>query len=102
MRDQARSIVAGLKNNEAKIAAIARHVQSNLTYKAIEFGRRARIPNKPADIVRNKYGDCKDHAVLLQQMLEAAGGAPPLALVCPPCPVLNELPALRPFHPITG
>ena len=96
IHDQARSLVAGLED-DARIAAIARYVQSNLTYKAIEFGRRARVPNKPADIARNKYGDCKDHAVLLEQMLEAAGVPARLALVGHRGPILKELPSLDQF-----
>ena len=80
LRNQAQQLTEKLGDNELKIAALASYVQTNLTYKAIEFGRRARIPNKPADIIRNKYGDCKDHAVLLQQMLTAAGVPAQLAL----------------------
>jgi len=96
IRDQTRSLVAGLET-DARITALARYVQTNLTYKAIEFGRRARIPNKPAEIVRNKYGDCKDHAVLLQQMLDAAGVPARLALVGHRGPILKELPSLDHF-----
>ena len=97
LRKQVRSLVEGLESNPAKIGAIARYVQSNLTYKAIEFGRRARIPNNPAEIVRNKYGDCKDHATLLQQMLVAAGVPARLALVSHQRPILKELPSLDQF-----
>jgi hypothetical protein len=97
LRDQARSLVAGLEDAEAKIAAIARHVQSNFTYKAIEFGRRARIPNKSAEIVRNKYGDCKDHSLVLQQMLEGAGVPARLALVGHRGSILKDVPSLDQF-----
>ena len=84
-------------STESKIAQLASYVQTNLTYKAIEFGQRARMPNKPADIIRNKYGDCKDHAVLLQQMLVAAGVPAQLALVNHGGPVQKEQPSLDQF-----
>lgn len=95
--DQAKKFSADSQNEEAKVVALTRHVQTNLTYKAIEFGRRARIPNKPPEIARNKYGDCKDHAVLLQQMLNAAGVPAHLALVSHQGLVQQDLPSLDQF-----
>jgi hypothetical protein len=35
----------------------------------IEFGTRGVIPNSAAVTMHRKYGDCKDHAVLLHQLL---------------------------------
>ena len=97
VQEQARKLVAGLPNDEARIATLTHHVQTNYTYKAIEFGRRARIPNQPADIARNKYGDCKDHAVLLQHMLQAVGVPARLVLASLRGPVQEELPSLDQF-----
>ncbi|MFA5257440.1 MAG: tetratricopeptide repeat protein [Opitutales bacterium] len=56
-------------------------VRESLTYHGIEFGLRAMIPNTCADILQNRYGDCKDHAYLLMKMLRAAGVDANLALV---------------------
>jgi tetratricopeptide (TPR) repeat protein len=97
LQSQSQKLTEKLGNPDAKIALLASYVQTNLTYKAIEFGRRARIPNKPADILRNKYGDCKDHAVLLQQMLAAAGVPAQLALVSHNGPIQKDLPSLDQF-----
>jgi hypothetical protein len=97
LQNESRQLVARLDNPGAKIELLARYVQTNLTYKAIEFGRRARIPNKPADVLRNKYGDCKDHAVLLQQMLVAAGVPAQLALVSHGGAIKPDLPSLDQF-----
>jgi hypothetical protein len=90
--------VAGLPDQEAKIATLSRFVQTNITYKAIEFGRRARIPNRPSEVLENRYGDCKDHAVVLQQLLVAVGVPADLALVCTHGPVLKDLPSLDQFN----
>lgn len=94
----ARQITASATNLTQKIAAIADYVQTNYTYKAIEFGRRARVPQSMADFVQNKYGDCKDHAVLAQQMLKAAGIPAYLALLNSVEPVREDLPSLDQFN----
>ena len=72
-------------------------MQTNCTYKAIEFGRHARIPNKAADTFHNSYGDCKDLAVLLQQLLKCADVPANLALVSTEEPVQTDLPSLDQF-----
>lgn len=95
---QALAMVAGLTNEQERIDAIVRHVQTNYTYKAIEFGPRARIPNKPADIVRNKYGDCKDHALLLKLMLDAVGVPARLVLAAQDSQVEKDSPSLDQFN----
>ena len=90
-------LTASATNAAQKVAAIARHLQTNYTYKAIEFGRHARIPQHVPEIVRNKYGDCKDHAVLAQQMLRAAGVPASLALASFTEPIREDLPSLDQF-----
>ncbi len=97
LRSKCLELVHGQDGDDAKMAVLASYVQTNLTYKAIEFGRRARIPNTPAETVRNKYGDCKDHAVLLQQMLVAAGVPARLALVSHRGTIQKDLPSLDQF-----
>jgi len=98
LRELVDSLVGGATNNAGKLTALSRYVQTNYTYKAIEFGRRSRIPNPPAEIIRNKYGDCKDHAVLLQQMLTAAGVPARLALVNTRDLIQPDLPSLDQFN----
>jgi len=44
----AKQLTAHATNLTQKIDAIASYVQTNYTYRAIEFGRRARIPQNPA------------------------------------------------------
>ncbi len=93
----ARDLLQGTGDLEASVALLAHHVQTNLTYKAIEFGSRARIPNRVADVVRNQYGDCKDHALLLRYLLEAAGIRAHLALVRHGPGIRMDLPSLAQF-----
>jgi hypothetical protein len=94
----ARKLVSKISDESAKVAAIASYVQTTYSYKALEFGRRARIPQKTSDIVLNKYGDCKDHALLLQQMLLAVDIPAELALVSFNRAVETEIPSLDQFN----
>ncbi|MCE9612384.1 MAG: tetratricopeptide repeat protein [Chthoniobacter sp.] len=92
IKTTATEVTKGLTKDTEKAAALARFVQDKLTYKAIEFGRRARIPATAVLTLRNKYGDCKDHALLLTQLLGSIGIPAHLALV-------NANDALRPGLP---
>jgi len=102
-RELATSLVEGLSNDREKTLALANYVQQNITYKAIEFGRRSTTPNAPGLVLTNRYGDCKDHAVLLHGLLEAAGIESRLVLVKVGGDILPQMPTLDQFnHMIVG
>ncbi len=94
----AEEVVGTLKNDEEKIRALAAHVQKNVTYQAIEFGRRARIPKAPERVLTSRYGDCKDQALLLYQLCKAAGIPAQLALINSNNDVEPALPSLDQFN----
>lgn len=94
----AAEITRGCTTNREKLAAIAEHVQKGYTYHAIEFGRRAQIPNPAAKTIALKYGDCKDHALLTKQLLGAAGIESHLALVRTTSNVIEDVPSLDQFN----
>ncbi len=96
-QELARSLVSGLNDPEQRIRKIAEYVRDNITYKAIEFGRRAWTPNPFGDIVRNRYGDCKDHSVLFYHLLRAIDIPVSLALVSVSSRVQSEVPSLDQF-----
>jgi Domain of Unknown Function with PDB structure (DUF3857)/Transglutaminase-like superfamily len=48
-------------------------VRFNIRYVALFLGETAAIPHKAADILRNRYGDCKDHVALYGALLAAVG-----------------------------
>ncbi len=91
-------ITAGATDDDGRTVALIRYVQDYLTYKPIEFGRRARVPSHPAEVLQNKYGDCKDHALLLVQLLRASHIPADLALANLDEPIDPELPALEQFN----
>jgi len=56
-----------------KIRALAKFVQRDIRYVAIEIGIGGFRPHEAQDIFSNHYGDCKDKATLLSTMLAQAG-----------------------------
>jgi transglutaminase-like putative cysteine protease len=96
-RALAQSLVEGLATREERVEAIADYVQRSYTYKAIEFGRRAWLPNPASQIVRNKYGDCKDHSVLFYSLLAALDEPAQLVLLSASSETRPEVPSLDQF-----
>ncbi len=90
-------LTAEAKTSDEKIAAIYRFIQSEFTYKALAFGPRAQIPNTADQIVADKYGDCKDLALLANRLLEAAGVRSYLSLVNTGARIKKDLPSLDQF-----
>ena len=90
-------IVGDADTDTEKARRIARHVQEQLRYKAIEFGRRAQIPNTATQVLADSYGDCKDHSVLMQNLLTHVGIKSSLALISASHPIDATVPALDQF-----
>jgi len=71
--DLARSLAGGLDDPRAKAMALSEWVRKNIRYVAVYVGAGGVVPHDAATVLRNRYGDCKDHASLLVAMLAAAG-----------------------------
>jgi transglutaminase-like putative cysteine protease len=54
------------------IAAI-RFVQDDIRYLGIEMGRNSHEPHQPADVLTQRWGDCKDKSFLLAALLRELG-----------------------------
>lgn len=70
---KAQELVQGKAGFRERAAAISEFVQGNIRYVAIEIGIGGYQPHTAADILRARYGDCKDKATLLSAMLGAVG-----------------------------
>ncbi len=79
--ERAAALIDGVTETDKQIETLSRFVQREIRYEAIEFGRRAYIPKTARQTLRDRYGDCKDHAVLLYAMLKAVDIDASLALV---------------------
>lgn len=95
--ERAARLVAGEPDIDRKIDILGAYVQKEIHYKAIEFGRRAYIPKTARETLRDRYGDCKDHAVLLYSLLRAVNIPAELALVNLQQQVLRQLPNVDQF-----
>lgn len=93
----AATLTDSMADPRRQIAVIARYVQKELHYKAIEFGRRARRPDAPDKVLAQRFGDCKDHALLLHLLLTAANVPSRLALVNTHWRIEPGLPSLDQF-----
>lgn len=93
----AKDIVATAKDDGEKIRLLFRWVQREFTYKAIEFGSRARIPHAAGVTCGNRYGDCKDLSVVLHSMMGSVGIPSRLCLVNSSDHVQPDLPSLDQF-----
>lgn len=83
--------------DEQKTAALATYVRDTLSYTALEFGTRGTMPSPTDQVLTNKYGDCKDHALLLWQLLKASDVKAHLALVNTDGDLVHGLPSLDQF-----
>jgi transglutaminase-like putative cysteine protease len=67
-------VTAGLPDQRSKALAIHAWIQRHIHYRAIYFGDGAWLPSRPVHtILQSGWGDCKDHAVLMDAMLGVAG-----------------------------
>lgn len=68
-----KELLKGKKSAPERIRAIYNFCCQNIRYVAVEYGQAGYEPHSAADIFKNKYGDCKDQAILLVTMLKQAG-----------------------------
>jgi tetratricopeptide (TPR) repeat protein len=64
-----------------KIQPLYDYVAKNIRYVSLSFGVGRYQPHPAGEVFANKYGDCKDKAILLAAMLRAAGISSDVALI---------------------
>lgn len=69
----ASQIVGAETDKAARIKSLFAWMQKNIRYISADLNRGGLIPHAPADVLRNRYGDCKDQSVLLITLLKALG-----------------------------
>ena len=81
MNDASRAEVAKLaqtirathpRQNDQIVAAV-RFVQDQIRYLGIEMGRNSHQPHQPAEVLDQRWGDCKDKSFLLASILRELG-----------------------------
>jgi len=73
IRKKVKDLIKGVKKEREKAERIYSWVCENIRYVAVEYGEAGFRPHTASEIFLNKYGDCKDQAILLISMLRYAG-----------------------------
>ena len=73
IKQRVAELTKGKAGDQAKLKAIYNFCAQKIRYVAVEYGQAGYEPHQAADIYKNKYGDCKDQAILLVAMLKQAG-----------------------------
>lgn len=60
-----------LPTTDERVAAALRWVQSEIRYFSVSFGESSHRPYAPAEVIKRRYGDCKDKSYLLLTLLRA-------------------------------
>ncbi|HEV8432515.1 MAG TPA: DUF3857 and transglutaminase domain-containing protein [Thermoanaerobaculia bacterium] len=69
----AESIRASHPQQRDQIVAAIRFVQDQIRYLGIEMGRNSHQPHQPAEVLEQRWGDCKDKSFLLASLLRELG-----------------------------
>lgn len=73
VRDKARELTAGKASRQEKAEALVAFVRRQVRYVAVEVGIGGFRPSAPAEVLGRRWGDCKDKAFLLVDMLREVG-----------------------------
>lgn len=73
IKQKVSELTASSKTTREKIEALSNWVHKEIRYVDIEIGIGGFQPHYASDVFRNRYGDCKDKAVLLTSMLKEIG-----------------------------
>ncbi len=74
-------ITQGITDTREQVRVLYEWVARHIRYVAIYLGDGGFEPHDVATILKNRYGDCKDHVVVLQSLLSAKGIASSPALI---------------------
>jgi transglutaminase-like putative cysteine protease len=90
------SVTSGITDKREEARALYEWVSSHIAYVGIVLGAGGFTPHDAAQVLETKYGDCKDHVMLLQALLSAKGiGSSPALIYALPSFVLPT--AASPF-----
>lgn len=73
IKQKAAELSASATSQLAKMRALARFVQKDIRYVAIQLGIGGWQPHPAPEIFTHRYGDCKDKATLMSAMLREVG-----------------------------
>ncbi len=99
IRSLTQELTQKLQDHEVKLRSSYNFVTNDIRYVGIEYGQGAYQPTRATDVLRFRYGDCKDKATLLITMFELLGqkAYPALLQPAPYEPVDPSIPSPSQF-----
>lgn len=96
-------LTRGITDRREQARQLYDWVNINIRYVATYVGAGGFVPHEAGDILRNRYGDCKDHVVILEALLAAKGIESSAAIINSGNSfLLPKVPSRTPFnHAIT-
>jgi len=73
VREKARELTAGRATRQEKAEALVAFARRQVRYVAVEVGIGGYRPGAPQEVLERRWGDCKDKAFLLVDLLREAG-----------------------------
>jgi hypothetical protein len=103
IKELADELTRGVTDRRAQARRLYDWVNLNIRYVATYVGAGGFVPHAAADVLRNRYGDCKDHVIILEALLAAKGIESSAAIVNSGTAfLLPAVPSRTPFnHAIT-
>jgi hypothetical protein len=107
VKAKAEALVAGKNSRWERVRALSEFVQKEITYLAVYLDKDYLAGYRPhacGEVLKNRFGDCKDKASLFVAMLRAIGEEGHLVLVAAgnPKAVRPDWPSARFNHAIAG
>ena len=96
-------VTRNIADKPSQIKALYYWVAKNIRYVAIHLGNGGVVPHSSDEILKNRYGDCKDHVTLFEALLRAKGiESSPALINLGQAYKLPRVPVFRPLnHVIT-
>lgn len=99
VQSRADEITQGISGRREQAKAVYEWVARNIRYVAVYLGNGGLEPNDAESILGNRYGDCKDHTVILQALLAAKGiASSPVLIGAGGGPTLPQVAVLGRFN----
>lgn len=100
---KSKELTKGKNSEEERVRALYEFVSTRFRYIGIDLGLSRFTPHSAAEVLNNRYGDCKDKHALFAALLEAAGITAYPALISSRLRIDPSLPTMSVFnHVITA
>jgi tetratricopeptide (TPR) repeat protein len=102
IKDLSLKLTQNATTNDEKTRSVANYIQNSIQYVYADLDRGGYTPHMAGEVLKSRYGDCKDQTILLISMLKAIGIKAYPALISPyPYEEFMQIPTIYFAHLIT-